>query len=144
YPAGSPGGDMKGIPERGSKTPGEYFHYNNWDFNVLGAAFEKLTGQSVFEAFENDLADPLGLQDFDRNKQRMLGYGNRSRYLAYHFFLSARDMARIGLLMTRNGRWHDRQIISRSWVKKAPPSTSPPAECLAPSRAWQVIAICGG
>lgn len=119
YPAGSPGGDMKDIPERGSKTPGEYFHYNNWDFNVLGAAFEKLTGQSVFEAFENDLAGPLGLQDFDRNKQRMLGYGNRSRYLAYHFFLSARDMARIGLLMTRNGRWHDRQIISRAWVKES-------------------------
>ena len=23
-------------PERGSHQPGEYFYYNNWDFNALG------------------------------------------------------------------------------------------------------------
>lgn len=119
YPAGSPGSDTTGIPERGSKSPGQYFHYNNWDFNVLGAVFEKLTGHTVFEAFEGDLAGPLGLEDFKPENQRMLGYGNRSQYLAYHFFLSARDMARIGLLMTRNGNWNGRQLISSSWVKES-------------------------
>lgn len=62
---GSPGSNTKNIPERGSKKPGDYFHYNNWDFNVLGAAFEQLTGRSVFEAFEEDFAGPMGLQDFD-------------------------------------------------------------------------------
>lgn len=51
---GSPGSNTKNIPERGSKRPGTYFHYNNWDFNVLGAAFEQLTGRSVFKAFEED------------------------------------------------------------------------------------------
>ena len=58
HPAGSPGGDET-TPPRGSKQPGTYFHYNNWDFNVLGAIFEKLTGKTVFQAFGEDLAAPL-------------------------------------------------------------------------------------
>ncbi len=56
---GSPGSNTKNIPARGSKKPGDYFHYNNWDFNVLGAAFEQLTGRSVFKAFEEDFAGPM-------------------------------------------------------------------------------------
>lgn len=119
YPAGSPGGDVKGVPERGSKKPGEHYHYNNWDFNVLGAAFAQLTGLSVFEAFEKELAGPLGLEDFDMSRQRLMGYPDQSRYLAYHFFLSGRDMARIGLTMVRNGRWNDRQIVPEDWVRES-------------------------
>jgi CubicO group peptidase (beta-lactamase class C family) len=30
-------------PLRGSHAPGSLFYYNNWDFNVLGAVFQKLT-----------------------------------------------------------------------------------------------------
>ncbi|PYB71807.1 serine hydrolase domain-containing protein [Rhizobium wuzhouense] len=116
---GSPGSNTKNIPERGSKKPGSYFHYNNWDFNVLGAAFEQLTGRSVFKAFEEDFAGPMGLQDFDPSRQRMMGYEGASRYLAYHFFLSGRDMARLGLAMVRNGRWRDNQIVPADWVAES-------------------------
>lgn len=119
FPAGSPGGDMTGVPARGSKTPGSYFHYNNWDFNVLGAAFEQLTGKSVFAAFAEDFAGPLALEDFDPERQRMLGYRDQSRYLAYHFFLSGRDMARLGLLMSRGGRWGDKQLVPADWVRES-------------------------
>lgn len=114
---GSPGSNMRNIPERGSKEPGSYFHYNNWDFNVLGAAFEKLTGRSVFDAFAAEFAGPLQMQDFDRSRQRMLGYAGTSRYLAYHFFLSARDMARLGLLMARDGIWNGQEIVPPTWVR---------------------------
>jgi CubicO group peptidase (beta-lactamase class C family) len=96
HPASSPG-SAKGVPARGSQRPGSYFYYNNWDFNVLRAVFEKLTGKTIFAAFQSDLAGPLQLQDFDPPRQRMLGVEELSRYPAYHFFLSARDMARIGL-----------------------------------------------
>ncbi len=119
YPAGSPGGDIKDIPPRGSKKPGEHYHYNNWDFNVLGAAFEQLTGMSVFAAFERELAGPLDLEDFDMSRQRLMGYPDQSRYLAYHFFLSGRDMARIGLAMVRNGNWRGRQIVPEDWVRES-------------------------
>lgn len=133
HPAGSPGGDMKDVPERGSKAPGAYFHYNNWDFNVLGAAFEQLTGRSVFQALEEDLAQPLQFEDFDPARQRMLGYNGQSRYLAYHLFLSARDMARITLAMTRQGAWGDRQIVPAEWVTEST-RISVPGEAMNGSR----------
>jgi CubicO group peptidase (beta-lactamase class C family) len=34
-------------------------------------------------------------------------------------FISARDMARFGLLTLRRGRWRDRQILSEAWVRMA-------------------------
>ncbi|WP_262267797.1 serine hydrolase domain-containing protein [Microvirga yunnanensis] len=118
HPAGSPGGD-ESTPPRGSKQPGAYFHYNNWDFNVLGAIFEKLTGNTVFQALGEDLAAPLQMQDFDPSRQRMMGYQNQSRYLAYHLFLSGRDMARLGVLMANKGQWNGQQIIPAAWVAES-------------------------
>lgn len=116
HPAGSPGG-AGSAPERGTVTPGTRFVYNNWDFNVAGAIFEKLTGKTIFEAFATELAEPLGFEDFDPRRQRMMGYKtNASRYLAYHFFLSARDMARLGVLMANRGNWNGRQLIPEAWI----------------------------
>src|SRR5215470_6630323 len=86
HKAGSPGDDPA-TPPRGSQQPGAHFHYNNRDFNVLGAVFEKLAGKTMFAALAEDLARPLGFQDFDPARQRMMGYQNQSRYLAYHLFL---------------------------------------------------------
>lgn len=119
WPGGSPGGD-EDTPARGSKIPGRYFHYNNWDFNVAGEAFQRLTKKTVFQAFEEDLARPLGFQDFDITRQRMLGYeSDPSRYKAYHFFLSARDMGRLGQVMINEGRWNGRQVVPAKWVKES-------------------------
>ena len=118
HAAGSPGDDPDKI-ERGSKQPGTFFHYNNWDFNVLGAIFEKLTGKTVFAAMEQELARPLQFQDFEPARQRMMGFENQSRYLAYHTFLSGRDMARLGVLMAAGGKWNGQQIVPAAWVKES-------------------------
>jgi CubicO group peptidase (beta-lactamase class C family) len=118
HPASNPGDDPN-APPRGSKPPGAHFHYNNWDFNALGAVFERQTGTAIFDALAQDLAAPLGMQDFDRKRQRMMGFTKNSRYLAYHMFLSGRDMARLGLLMARGGTWNGKQIIPAAWVKES-------------------------
>ena len=34
HPASNPGDNTDQAPERGSQVPGEYFLYNNWDFNA--------------------------------------------------------------------------------------------------------------
>jgi CubicO group peptidase (beta-lactamase class C family) len=31
--------------------------------------------------------------------------------------MTARDLARVGLLMQRRGRWNDRQLLPEAWVK---------------------------
>ena len=53
----------------------------------------------MFDAVAQDLAGPLGFQDFDPARQRLLGRPEISRHLAHHLFLSGRDLARIGLLV---------------------------------------------
>ena len=118
WPESNPSGNSLPPPKRGSKTPGEFFYYNNWDYNVAGAVFEQLTGKTVFRALAEDLAGPLQFQDFDLGRQRMLGYpGAPSRYKSYQMWLSARDMARLGLLMVNGGVWNNREIVPSSWVK---------------------------
>jgi CubicO group peptidase (beta-lactamase class C family) len=106
----------EGAPERGSQKPGEHFFYNNWDFNVLGTIFERCTGRAVFDALAEDIAEPLGFQDFDLGRQRLLGRSDRSVHLAHHFFLSGRDLGRIGQMMLNGGRWGDRQVVPAEWV----------------------------
>lgn len=116
---GSPGSGANG-PARGSVKPGTKFYYNNWDFNVVGAVFEKLTGKTVFQACAEDLAGPLQFEDFDINRQHMLGYEpKRSRYPAYVFFLSGRDMARLGLCMINGGKWNGKEVVPAAWVKES-------------------------
>jgi CubicO group peptidase (beta-lactamase class C family) len=74
------------------------------------------------------------MQDFQRSRQRMMGYENQSRYLGYHMFLSGRDMARLGLVMLRGGKWNGREIIPAAWVKESTREYWKPAQLHGPFR----------
>jgi CubicO group peptidase (beta-lactamase class C family) len=105
-------------PKRGSQTPGTYFQYNNWDFNAVGTAFEKLVGRNLYDVLESDLAKPLGMQDFDRSRQKKISSMPQSVHPEYAMYLSTRDMARIGLLMLREGQWNGKQILPKGWSER--------------------------
>ena len=104
-------------PARGSQFPGTFFCYYNWDFNAAGTAFEKLTGKNIYDALESDLARPIGMQDFDRSRQKKDTAMPNSVHPLYHMYLSTRDMARLGLLMLREGNWNGKQLLDPNWVK---------------------------
>src|SRR3984893_3806868 len=104
-------------PQRSSHPPGTFWYYNNWDFNVLGTILEKKTGLSIGEAFYRRIAVPIGMQDFRPEDVYYLD-GSISMHRAYHFEITARDMARFGLLYLRKGRWKNKQIIPEAWVEK--------------------------
>jgi CubicO group peptidase (beta-lactamase class C family) len=113
-------------PTRGSHAPGTYWHYSNWDFNAMGGIFEQETGRGIFEAFEELIAEPIGMEDYvasDGLYEPRSGWGGAqgrsvSDHPAYVFRMTARDMARFGLLYLRMGRWGDRQVVPRSWVDR--------------------------
>lgn len=105
-------------PPRGSQLPGAYWYYNNWDFNVLGTIFEKLTGKNIFEEFEQRIAGPIGMQDFTA-RDGIYQSGPGSIHRQYMFSISARDMARFGHLYLRGGRWGEKQIVPAEWVVKS-------------------------
>jgi CubicO group peptidase (beta-lactamase class C family) len=118
-------GNRRRKPARGSHGPGEFFYYNNWDFNALGTIYEKATRTSIGEAFEREIARPLQMQDFrpgdvvyltqDSLTERLAG--NRSIHPAYVFMISARDLARLGVLYLHNGQWKGKQIVPAEWVR---------------------------
>jgi CubicO group peptidase (beta-lactamase class C family) len=117
HPASNDGDDLASAPPRGSQKHGTYYLYSNWDFNAVGFAFEHETGRNIYDALETDLAVPIGMQDFKRSDQRKSGDTTKSRYLAYHIYLSTRDMARLGYLMLRHGNWAGKQLVPRDWVR---------------------------
>jgi CubicO group peptidase (beta-lactamase class C family) len=119
HPPATTAGPEQDAPARGSQPPGALFLYNNWDFNTLGTIFERCTGRSVVDALAEDLAVPLGFNDFDPGRQRVLGRPDVSEHLAHHFFLSARDLGRLGTMMLQGGRWNGRQVVPASWVAES-------------------------
>ena len=106
-------------PARDSHAPGSFWYYNNWDFNVLGTIFQKLTGKTVFVALEQELALPLGFQDFDYPDDTRFIFEPSSNHPAYIVHLSARDLARVGLLMARHGRWITQTLIPSEWIDES-------------------------
>lgn len=107
-------------PARGSHAPGAHWYYNNWDFNTAGALLQQRAGKTVFEALRDELATPLQFEDFDLARDTDLVLERASRYPAYTMKLSARDLARVGLLMARSGRWSaGQQLVSAKWVAES-------------------------
>ncbi|HEX3444595.1 MAG TPA: serine hydrolase [Chthoniobacterales bacterium] len=109
---------QKSRPARGSHAPGSFWYYNNWDFNVLGTIFEKKTGLKIGDAFYQRIAKPIGMEDFQPSDVFYFG-GPLSIHPAYHFEITARDMARFGLLYLRHGRWSGKQIVPEAWIEKS-------------------------
>lgn len=103
-------------PERGSAAPGEQWFYNNWDFNALGTIYEQETGRSIFEAFAEEIAEPIGMEDYQRGWGNYFSQPWRSDHPAPSLWMTAGDMARFGLLFLGEGRWKGEQVIPAEWV----------------------------
>lgn len=103
-------------PLRGSHPPRSFWYYNNWDFNALGSIYEKLTGESIYNSFDAQIAQRIGMEDYDPKEQKY-ETGPDSIHPAYPFRTTARDMARFGLLYLRSGRWQKTQLVPAQWVR---------------------------
>jgi hypothetical protein len=106
-------------PARGSHPPGTFWCYNNWDNNVLCTILEKELGLKFFETLQARIARPLGMQDFRVRDGCYYYESDKSPHPAYPIRMSARDLARFGLLYLKEGVWQDRRLVSEDWIKKS-------------------------
>ena len=106
-------------PERGSHAPGTFYYYNNWDFNALGTIFEQETETKIFEEFKGKVADPVGMEDFSVENCDYQYELDKSTHPAYRFRMSARDMARFGVMYQKNGMWKGLRIIPSEWITES-------------------------
>jgi CubicO group peptidase (beta-lactamase class C family) len=106
-------------PERGSHPPGTFFYYNNFDFNALGTIYRQETSDDIFEAFQQRIAGPIGMEDFD---PALCSYNyelDKSEHPVYAFRMSARDMARFGVLYQQRGVWRGQRLIREQWIDES-------------------------
>lgn len=122
HPAGYETPWMRMIKERRhSHAPGTFWCYNNWDFNALGTIFEKLTGETVHQAFVRRIAGPIGMQDFSLDGIKPDGWHESfqiSEHRAYPFRMSSRDLARFGQLYLQNGVWNGSAVLPSGWAQE--------------------------
>jgi CubicO group peptidase (beta-lactamase class C family) len=111
-------------PARYSHSPGTFWYYNNWDFNTVGAIYQKATGKDIFESLDSEIANPIGMQDYQPSDGHYVSGGLATRYPAYPLKMSARDLARFALLYLHDGRWRDQQVVPAQWVAESTRSWS--------------------
>ena len=110
-------------------TPGSAYEYNDTRVNVLALAALQMWRKPLPEVLRDEIMDPIGAS----STWRWYGYDNAwvvldgrvvqsvsgGGHWGGGMFISARDMARFGLLTLRRGKWGSRQLLSDAWVTQA-------------------------
>jgi CubicO group peptidase (beta-lactamase class C family) len=97
--------------------PGTVWEYSNEGTQLLSQILCRAAGRSIADYAEERLFMPLGMES---TKLRTDDRGCVWTYSGME--TTARDLARIGLLMINKGMWGDVRIVSEEWVNI---STSP-------------------
>ncbi|MHC8321892.1 serine hydrolase domain-containing protein [Pseudomonas sp. GB2N2] len=92
--------------------PGEAFRYSSGDSNLLSAALKDIVGAARYADYPwTALFEPLGI------RHAVWETDATGTFVASSYaYLTARDLARVGLVMARDGRWKDRQLLPKDWV----------------------------
>jgi CubicO group peptidase (beta-lactamase class C family) len=94
--------------------PGMRFNYCTGCSHLLTAIVEQATGMGALDFARQALFEPLGFESIewqtDAQGIPVGGWGLQ---------LTPREMARLGYLYLRGGRWKDQQVVSTQWVQVA-------------------------
>ncbi|PHX39079.1 serine hydrolase [Pseudomonas sp. NZIPFR-PS5] len=95
-----------------ASAPGTSYRYSSGDSTVLAAALKGMVGERAYADYPwTALFDPLGMTSATWERDATGTFVGSS-----YAYMTARDLARIGLLMERGGRWQDRQLLPEAWV----------------------------
>jgi CubicO group peptidase (beta-lactamase class C family) len=125
--ADRPQGDPSTWLTRPRHEPGTVYTYNDVRVNLLALAALNVWRRPLPEVLLEHLMDPIGASPtwrwygYDNSWVNLDGQLVQSVSGGAHWgggmWISARDMARFGLLTLRRGRWNDRQVLSEQWVR---------------------------
>jgi CubicO group peptidase (beta-lactamase class C family) len=116
-----------------ASAPGTSYRYSSGDSTVLAAALRGMVGDAAYADYPwTALFEPLGIKSAVWETDPTGTFVGSS-----YAYMTARDLARIGLLMARRGRWQDRQLLPTQWVDfNLTPFQSQPPTTEAPGGHW--------
>ena len=122
---------------RKRNEPGAVYEYNDVRVNALALAALCVWRRPLPQVLREFVMDPIDASPtwrwygYETSWVELDGEAVQSVSGGGHWggglFISARDMARFGLLTLRRGRWRDKQILSEEWLRQATtPTTAQP------------------
>ncbi len=97
------------------KTPNKRWHYQCGNYILAGLIIEKASGMSLGDFTQKYLWTPLGATHYAYwGKDKISGYP-RSFCC---FYATARDFAKLGLLVLHKGYWNGQQIIPEDYIEQ--------------------------
>ncbi|HTK78950.1 MAG TPA: serine hydrolase [Rhizomicrobium sp.] len=113
----------------GPPPVGQQWKYSDVRVNALALALTYLWKRSLPEVLKQYVMDPIGASHtwhWENYRNAWVTIGGRripvppgGGHWGGGMFISARDLARMGLLGLHNGRWGDKLVLSDAWVKMA-------------------------
>lgn len=92
--------------------PGQRFRYSSGDSTMLAATLKSMVSADAYKNYPwGALFEPLGITSAVWEADATGTFVGSS-----YAYLSARDLARVGLMMQRDGRWGDQQLLPKTWV----------------------------
>ncbi|MCW5959837.1 MAG: serine hydrolase [Pyrinomonadaceae bacterium] len=127
--ADRPDRDANNWLNRKRNEPETVYEYNDTRVNLLALCALNIWRKPLPQVLKENLMDEIGASA----TWRWFGYENSyvlidgqimqsvsgGGHWGGGMFINARDMARFGLLVERNGKWNDKQIISTEFLKRA-------------------------
>ena len=95
-----------------ANQPGEIFFYNSGNSHLLSALITQLTGRTAEDFARTKLFGPLGITDYSWPRDPL-----GQSYGGWGLSLKPRDMAKIGYLYLRHGRWGEQQLLPPQWIE---------------------------
>jgi CubicO group peptidase (beta-lactamase class C family) len=107
---------------RAHEPPGTRFDYNSINTQALATILERATGRRYAELLSEKLWRPIGAGE----AAVWLDHAGGAAKGFCCLFATARDWARVGLLVLNRGRCGDRQVVPAAWIDEM--SRSSPLE----------------
>ncbi|MEI5906596.1 serine hydrolase [Bacillus spongiae] len=102
------------IMNRPIRKEPDFWNYSTGDARVVSKVVQVATGQSLSDFARIHLFKPMGITDVEWPvDQSGTSYGGTG------IMMKPRDIAKIGYLYLRNGRWEDKQIFPKGWVDES-------------------------
>jgi CubicO group peptidase (beta-lactamase class C family) len=133
-PTGATLRDWQNVPQA---TPGTVHEYNDVRVNLLALSLLNVLREPLPVVLRERIMDPIGASStwrwhgYENSWVELDGLRMQSVSGGGHFggglFISTADLARFGLLMAREGRWGNANVVHPDWIRAmTAPSTPKP------------------